>query len=306
MRFLRSPFGSLLIVLLLGSLVAVGATTVQVRRVTSPPRHANPPIDFEAMKIRVEDVTFPAADGVRLRGSLLRGDPGLPPLVLCHDYGSSRSALSHLAIALRKNGFTVLAFDFRGHGDSEGKFSSRGVREKRDILGAVQFLSEQPGIDARRMGIYGVGMGAHAAVLAAFDRPVLRVLVLDGLYPDASYALVRDVFAGWSFGVQRLGFLPRAVYAVLHQESVDEQRAAEVLQKLLGRDLLLLAPAGDGSLTAEMQRMYSAIPQQPDLEGNLVILPATESVGLEGDELARYYERVAQFFTSRLAQRPVS
>jgi len=56
-------------------------------------------------------------------------------------------------------------------------------------------------------------MGAFAAVLAARDRPALRVLVLDGLYPDVGYPLVRRAFDGWEVGVEHLAFLPRAIFS---------------------------------------------------------------------------------------------
>ena len=87
-----------------------------------------------------------------------------------------------LGIALQKGGFTVLAFDFRGHGASGGTGSTLGLDEKRDVIGALDYLAAS-GVEARRIGVYGVGMGAHAAVLAAADRPSASVLVLSGLYP---------------------------------------------------------------------------------------------------------------------------
>src|SRR4029453_354334 len=94
----------------------------------------------------------------------------------------------------------------RGPGASGGTASTLGVDEKRDVIGAVDYLADLEGIDHRKVGAYGVGQGAHAAVLAAADRPALKALVLDGLYPDASYPLVRSAFEGWDFGERRLAF----------------------------------------------------------------------------------------------------
>jgi hypothetical protein len=180
-----------------------------------------------------------------------------------------------------------------------------GVLEKRDVLGAVDYLVRSREIDSRRLGILGVGMGAHAAALAALDRPSLRVLVLDALYPDVSYPLVRRVYEGWPFGVEHLGFLPRKVFQVMTGARCEE-RADEALPALGRRDLLLVAPADDSALANEMERIYRTIPSEKDgIEGNLVTLPATLGTGLYGDDLERYLSRVCGFFESRLpAGRP--
>ena len=165
---------------------------------------------------------------------------------------------------------------------------------------AIEYLETVQAMDTKRVGLYGVGMGAHAAVLAAADQPRASVLVLDGLYPDAGYPLAREVWSGWSFGVRRLAFLPRSLFALTANVSIGAQRAADALPRLTGRDLLLVAPENDPSLSEEMRRMYDAIPDQLDADGNLVFLPATIGEGLYGEELSRYHDRVTGFFRNRL------
>jgi pimeloyl-ACP methyl ester carboxylesterase len=205
-----------------------------------------------------------------------------------------------LGIALQGAGFTVLAFDFRGHGESGGTGSTLGVEEKRDVLGALDYLAELKGVDARRLGVYGVGMGAQAAVRAAADRPSAAVLVLDGLYPDVGWEVQRAVYARWRFGFGRIGFLPRSVFDVLHFDTRGEAPASAVLPALRGRHLLLVAPADDAALAAEMKRMYEAIPEQKDADGNLVTLPAGSGGDLYGEDLTRYRSKVLGFFKERL------
>jgi pimeloyl-ACP methyl ester carboxylesterase len=300
MRFWRSPLGALAVVLLLAAGGGIGATAYQVFRQTAPRRATEAPIDFESMMVRAESVRFPSTDGIDLAGWLIRGAPDRAPIVLCHDLGSSKASLVNVALALSRAGFTVLMFDFRAHGDSAGERSSLGVLEKRDVVGAVDFLGTLEGLETKRIGVFGVGMGAHAAVLAAADRPVLRVLVLDGLYPDASYELARRVYLDWSFAVDHLSFVSGGMLAALNGSAGPEARAADVIGHLLGRDLLFLAPASDTRLADEMMRMYETVPDQADADGNLVVLPATHADGLYASDLTRYHERVAEFFSTRL------
>ena len=300
MRFWRSHVGAIVVVVLVACGVVLGATVVQVHRGTAPRRIDPPAIDFEAMRVPVSAVQFSASDGVPLDGWLLPGPPGAPAVILCHDAGSNRAALLNLAIRLQGDGFTTLLFDFRGHGQSGGTRSTLGLEEKRDVLGAADLLVRQLGPETKRVGIYGVGMGAYAAVLAAADRPALRVLVLDGLYPDVEFRLVRRVYAGWEFAVDRLAFLPRTVFSAMRGGAAPDERASDVIGALRGRDFLFLVPAGDGALADAMQRMYESIPAQADADGNLVVLPATQGDGLYDEQLARYHERVSTFFVTRL------
>jgi pimeloyl-ACP methyl ester carboxylesterase len=302
MRFWRSPIGAMVVILLLGVSVALGATAVRVHRQLTPPRVQGTPIDFEAMMMRVEEVRFDASDGVALSGWFIPGLPDRPALILCHDLGSSRASLVNLAIALRRAGFSVFAFDFRGHGASEGGRSTLGLHEKRDVFGALEYLKTRKEIETRRVGVYGVGMGAHAVVLAAADRPALKVLVLDGLYPDAGYPLVHGVYRDWEFGVDHLGFLPRGVYMAFNGTTVGVEQASEVIGELLGRDMLLVASEADERLAGEMMRMYETVPEQIDADGNLVVLPAAHGDGLFAEQLESYHLRVTEFFESRMAE----
>jgi pimeloyl-ACP methyl ester carboxylesterase len=300
MGFWRSKTGALFVVILLMTGLAVGITGVRVHAVTHPARQASADIDFDSILVRVQKVQFPAVDGIELQGWMILGKTNRPPILLCHDAGASMASLVSLAIGLHNRGFSVLLFDFRGHGTSGGRASTLGLHEKRDVLGALDFVSDRLGAASRNVGIYGVGMGAHAAALAAADRPALRVLVLDGLYPDVSYSLVRRVFGGWEPGVRNLAFLPNGVFWLAYRTRIADHRAADALAGLLGRDVLLLAPAGDPELTDEMKRMVGTIPQQPDVDGNLEVLPATQVDGLYGADLARHVSRVTEFFESRL------
>jgi len=305
MKFWRSIPGALVLVSLLGTTAGFVMAAVQVQRLMHPARTAAAEGDLGAELAKVEEVQFPAADGVPLTGWLLHGTPGRAPIILCHDLGENKSALINLAIAINREGFTVLAFDFRDHGGSGGTASTLGIDEARDVTGATDYVATLPkgAVDARAIGIFGAGMGAHAAVLAAGDRPALRVLVLDGLWPDVRWKLVRGALPDWSWGQQHMGAVPVAMFALLSGSAPGSRRAADVLPGLAGRDLLLVSPAGDGRLDEAMKAMYATLPERRDSERNLITLPATRASGLSADELARYHKRVVAFFTSRLPAR---
>jgi dipeptidyl aminopeptidase/acylaminoacyl peptidase len=77
-------------------------------------------------------------------------------------------------------GYAVLAFDYRGFGESEG---ARGWilpdRMVEDILNAVEWVTTRSDLDARRIGAYGIGGigGGNAIIAAALDDRIRCVAV---------------------------------------------------------------------------------------------------------------------------------
>lgn len=139
-----------------------------------------PPPDLAA-----KPVTFEAKDGVSLSGWLVRGEPGRGALLLMHGIRASRRQMLNVARLLARERFTLLLFDFRAEGESEGERISVGFFESRDASAALDFLRrEAPG---EKVGAIGRSMGGAAALLG--DGPLaLDALVLESVYPDFEQA----------------------------------------------------------------------------------------------------------------------
>jgi dipeptidyl aminopeptidase/acylaminoacyl peptidase len=88
--------------------------------------------------------------------------------------------------ALVAAGYAVLAFDYRGYGESEGE---RGwvlpARMVEDIHNAVSFLSSRDEIDQGRIGAYGMGgIGGGNAILAAAVDSRIRCVAAQSVVAD--------------------------------------------------------------------------------------------------------------------------
>jgi pimeloyl-ACP methyl ester carboxylesterase len=102
------------------------------------------------------------ADGVTLRGEIVPGDGTW--VVLVHDVAEDLDVWRPLRDALAAEGWTVLAFDLRGHGGSDGDFDP--VRAQLDVdLGVT--LARRNGAD--HVTVVAGGTSALLA-LRAFDR----------------------------------------------------------------------------------------------------------------------------------------
>ena len=152
-----------------------------------------------------EEVEFTSrGDGLTLRGWHIEIERGGPTVVFVHGVGSVRSGNNalHLASMLTEHGFNVLMFDLRGHGSSDGDRVSGGDHERRDVLGALDFLADRDAPPSS-VGVLGVSMGAAAAALAAAEAPSVSALVLDSPYANLSDLIaqeigIRSALPGWA------------------------------------------------------------------------------------------------------------
>ncbi|MDB5298050.1 MAG: peptidase family, catalytic domain protein, partial [Phycisphaerales bacterium] len=130
------------------------------------PAAASPPPRVAAPTPAAEDPTAdgPAAD--------TGPDPewGRRTVILCHGLGAGKGNQLALARDLVPNGYNVLAFDFRAHGDSGGQLASFGDLERQDVLGAVRWVRANRQGQSRRLFGLGVSMGGAALLAAAGDQ----------------------------------------------------------------------------------------------------------------------------------------
>jgi len=128
------------------------------------------------MNARVDDVTFRTDDGARLVGDVYQPDAASRGgVVLAHGFSATRrlEAVVQHAQALTDAGFTVLAYDGRGHGTSEGQ-CTLGHLEVHDVAAAVALLREQ----VPRVATVGASMGAFAVLSHAVGDAQLAGVVL--------------------------------------------------------------------------------------------------------------------------------
>jgi alpha/beta superfamily hydrolase len=94
-----------------------------------------------------------------------------PGVVVCHphpQYGGDMDNNVVLAAcrALTDRGIAALRFNFRGVGRSDGAFD-HGKGERDDVRAALSQLSDQPEVDAKRVGLIGYSFGATVAAEVA-------------------------------------------------------------------------------------------------------------------------------------------
>ena len=107
----------------------------------------------------IEAVEIPARDGRVLRGQLRRG--GTDWVVLVHDLGEDLDAWRSLAPALVERKLSVLAYDLRGHGGSDGEVDSS--QTAADVATVVAFARAE---GAKRVYLGTAGRSTRPAIEA--------------------------------------------------------------------------------------------------------------------------------------------
>jgi dipeptidyl aminopeptidase/acylaminoacyl peptidase len=139
--------------------------------------------------MRTETVTF-YSEGCRMGGILRspdapREEPG-PAVVQGPGWMGLKDAKLYERYhqALTDAGYLVLAFDYRGFGDSEGERDLiHPLRQVEDWRNAITYMRSRPDVSPQRIGAFGTGGtgGGNAVYVAAVDERVRCVVCQVGI-----------------------------------------------------------------------------------------------------------------------------
>ncbi len=134
------------------------------------------------LEMPFEDVRLAASDGVALAAWWIAAPHSRAALVFCHgNAGNMGDRVSKIRL-FHDLGLSVLAFDYRGYGGSEGKPSEEGTA--RDMDAAVAYVRAVRGVPLERTVFYGESLGGAVAVAACTKhRPA--ALVLESTFTSA-------------------------------------------------------------------------------------------------------------------------
>ncbi len=114
-----------------------------------------------------EDVWITSFDGLRLHASLVQHPQAKGTILLFHGYRSSWAVDFSISIPFYYAlGFSLLVIDQRSHGQSEGRFITFGVRERRDACLWAAYAAARFG-PRHTLYLGGLSMGATTVLMAA-------------------------------------------------------------------------------------------------------------------------------------------
>jgi dipeptidyl aminopeptidase/acylaminoacyl peptidase len=125
---------------------------------------------------------------LNLTGWFVANKPDSPAVILTHGLNGCKCSPRILTIAgmLHRNGFNVLMYDMRDHGESdiEDGRAAVGNEEYQDLLGAWDWLVNEKQFTPDRIGVFGESLGAGTTLIAFGQEPSLAAAFVDSPYSD--------------------------------------------------------------------------------------------------------------------------
>lgn len=247
-----------------------------------------------------QDVRFPARGGdVEIAGWYIPRVASGKAVVLVHGKDSSRANefqgdFVDFAAALHGRGFAVLMIDLRGHGQSGDAHLSFGLNERRDIIGAVDWLKGQ-GFQPGSIGVLGISMGGASGIGAAAEDPDIGAVVDDCGYAEI-YSIMQQEWHDAS-GLPDF-FLPSslAMGRLLFGYDLAAARPVDEIGRIAPRPVLIIHGTVDSLIPFNhAERLKAAGPS-----AELWTIPGAGHDGAYYADPKAYLERVAAFFEEAL------
>ena len=216
----------------------------------------------------LEQVSFQTDDGLKIAASALIANPKTdarsPAIVFIHQGGSKRSewTTSSLWKKLAADGYTLLAYDVRMHGDS-GKDDGSMVdlfnnpkRSPNDLKAAIQFLKSKPTVNPDRIAVIGASIGGNLACVASADNSF-------GI--KSAVAMSSKTAAAQNLSGRDELIKPKNVFHVASEDEQGGMRkkwAEELFERTTGERKVVIAKG--------KQHGSFILPGNPDLEDAIV------------------------------------
>jgi alpha-beta hydrolase superfamily lysophospholipase len=282
--------GIFMIIVLYFSVGLIAAVTMT--RVGDHPQYDYTPMSYGLDYSTVQLTS--RVDNLELAAWYLPHQDAKRAMILVHGRDASKQnaisgRLPALAAELHHAGLAVLMLDLRGHGESEGKRYTWGVFERRDVLGAVDFL-EREGFSPAKIALLGISLGGAAVVGAALESPAVGGVVLDSTFADLE-ALVKPNWRNES-GLPTLFLLSAfMMWQALYRFDLRKVNPARELAQMRKRPVLILHSRSDETVPVEHGlQLAEATPQ-----GKLVLFDGCDHAELFRDAPEQYLQALDYF-----------
>ncbi len=154
---------------------------------TLHPMHTVPKRGPDALGFAYEDVWLRTRDGLDLSAWLVPAENPRANVIFCHGHGRNKGHVAGFLTTLHDAGCNVLAFDFRGHGDSPGHTACFGTKDVDDLRDAVAYLEAR--FPHKPVLLVGVSYGAAVSLESLPYLPEVKGVWSEGSFGWLSHAV---------------------------------------------------------------------------------------------------------------------
>jgi pimeloyl-ACP methyl ester carboxylesterase len=234
---------------------------------------------------------------------------GLPCLIYCHSHNGNRVEGKFLREFCMKEEYCLFLFDFLGHGQSEGEYSSLGYFEKFQLDRIVQHLRDS--FNVGPIALWGRSMGAVTCLRYAEDNGLqLCNMVLDS--PFTSLIKMCQDVAREHYSIPKFlinlgigiinGSIQSRIHVDLFQELVPLQaskRCSTAVRFITGEKDGLVTPKRVGQYMKE----YGAdLPLSCIIDKDIILSQATHTENREDHVIHQAFQFVRKNFMGHSVQ----
>jgi pimeloyl-ACP methyl ester carboxylesterase len=248
-------------------------------------------------------VEFASGDGLHLSGSRL-SLPG-PQVLLAHGFGQTRHSWAGTQERLGDAGFGSLAWDMRGHGESQSNPADHSYSVS-DFIGDHRAAA---GLVGGRPVLVGASMGGLTGLMTQAAQPVFSALVLVDVTPRweaAGMQRIHDFMTAHPDGFESYDHAARVIHDYLPHRRARKSDAQ--LAKLLrsddrGRLRWHWDPRLLSEFVANSQHLQEAIAEEArKIEVPVLLISGGRSDLVSDDTVAHFIERVPHATHVRLPE----
>jgi fermentation-respiration switch protein FrsA (DUF1100 family) len=247
-------------------------------------------------------VEFHSSDGVLLKGWYAPANgEARGTIIYCHGLNRTRIEMLPMAAFGHQLGYDGLLFDLRHQGTSGGEVTTLGYKERLDVMAAVHYApSQQPA--ARPVVLWGVSMGAAAALLAAAESPDVAAVISDSSFLSLSDTVKHH----WKlfFHLPSFPIANEVIYLLAWRGgfSPSDFDLVKAVTRVGDRPILFVALENDRRMPPSIARELYSHALSPHKA--LLVLPGQrhgEAFNLDGEQ---YQAAVKQFLSSLPTPQP--
>lgn len=141
--------------------------------------------------LKKENITLKSFDGLKLRGEFIDNNSD-KTIIFCHGITVGLIWSIKYIDMFYERGWNILLYDHRRHGQSEGKYSTYGYLEKKDLDLWVKWIVDKKGNNSV-IGLHGESMGAATVLQYININEYVKFIIADCAYSDLMELLTRKI-----------------------------------------------------------------------------------------------------------------
>lgn len=223
-----------------------------------------------------------------LRGSLFipEGKGPFPSVIFFHGDKGRGDKYFETGSKFAKKGFLTLAFNYRGHGRSDGELSKLTLKDSfNDARKAINFLLSQKACDVNRFGIFGGSYGGFVASVIVNEFQIKSLIL----------AMPSARGEGFSSKIDRGNIKNMDYY--LHKTNWRKSKSYNEITKYKG-NLLVIRVERDENIPSEVVNEYFHISESKNKK--IIVLKDIDHDVSTPEMRDRLFQKAIEWFSETL------